>query len=256
MSTAPKDCPICHQDISTLDVVDFNKSCLEAQGIYLPMIGLPIYYYICNHCSYVFSADFWGWSEKDFLDKIYNKDYKIVDPDYFEKRPQTTAQSLLNAFGQHSQHIKHLDYGAGNGKVSKRLCIAGWDSMSFDPFADNNIKLTDIGRFNLITAIEVFEHVPHPDQLMENITQLMLGECFVLFSTLLSDGNLQKNSRINWWYCSPRNGHISLFSKKSLEVLAEKYHVNFGSFSPDLHFFSNKTPFWANHLAGLATPRR
>jgi len=103
----------------------------------------------------------------------------------------------------------------------------------------------------LITAFEVFEHVPDVNALVSQLNLLLDDEGIVLFSTLLSDGNIEKNRRLDWWYASPRNGHISLFSKRSLGLLAEKYEFNAGSFSAGYHvFFRKQVPVWAEHLFG------
>jgi hypothetical protein len=76
----------------------------------------------------------------------------------------------------------------------------------------------------------------------------MDDNCIVLFSTLISDGNIKINERIQWWYASPRNGHISLFSKDSLKTISDKYLLNFGSFNEGLHCFFGQVPFWARHI--------
>jgi hypothetical protein len=83
---------------------------------------------------------------------------------------------------------------------------------------------------------------------MSNLYSLLSPNGLVLFSTLVSDGNIQPGQRISWWYASPRNGHISLFSKNSLAVLAQQYRVNFGSFSAGFHVFFTGVPAWADHL--------
>jgi hypothetical protein len=83
---------------------------------------------------------------------------------------------------------------------------------------------------------------------MKNLTEVMCDECLILFSTVVSDGNIKTNSRITWWYAAPRNGHISLFSTKSLALLGSKYKFSFGSFSNNLHCFFRQVPGWAKHL--------
>jgi hypothetical protein len=70
----------------------------------------------------------------------------------------------------------------------------------------------------------------------------------VLFSTLISDQNIRANQRLTWWYASPRNGHISLFSKKSLAILGAKEGFRFGSFSAGFHAFWRSIPAWAEHI--------
>jgi hypothetical protein len=246
--TLTHKCPICDGSTTILDVVDFNKTCEENRGIFFPLSGIPIYYNICDRCEFTFSPQMWRWDESEFLEKIYNDDYIQVDPDYLDVRPRANAQLLRNTFDSKKMHIKHLDYGGGNGLLSQTLRNEGWDSTSYDPFPKTDNSVNALGKFNFITAFEVFEHVPDVDELMTNIKNLMDESSLVLFSTLLSKDHLKKNQRINWWYCSPRNGHISIFSNKSLIILGEKYDLKFGSFNSLLHCFTNKLPTWASHL--------
>jgi hypothetical protein len=110
------------------------------------------------------------------------------------------------------------------------------------------MDVNELGHFNLITAYEVFEHAPDVLQLMSQITSLLTADGIFIFSTLISDGNINPRQRINWWYASPRNGHISIFSKNSLGVLASKYGFQFGSFSSDMHVYFKTVPEWASHF--------
>jgi len=79
---------------------------------------------------------------------------------------------------------------------------------------------------------------------MTHLRSLMDEECLVLFSTRARDGSILPSGRDNWWYAAPRNGHISLFSTKSL-LLADKYGLGFRSFSETTHCFYSKLPSWA-----------
>ena len=241
-------CPVCNNQTILLDVVDFNKNCEEKRGKFLPISGTPIYYNHCSRCSFTFAPEFETWTEKDFLEKIYNDEYVEIDPDYLKARPQNNSQSLKNLFSEQKKFIKHLDYGGGNGRLSQLLKEDGWNSETYDPFPSGGASLDDLGKFNLITVFEVFEHVPDINVLMKNLTQLMSDDCLVLFSTLVSDGNLKLNNRINWWYASPRNGHIRLFSKQALTLLGSKYTLKFGSFSDGFHCYFRQVPGWAKHI--------
>jgi 2-polyprenyl-3-methyl-5-hydroxy-6-metoxy-1,4-benzoquinol methylase len=106
----------------------------------------------------------------------------------------------------------------------------------------------DWGKFNLITAFEVFEHVPDVDRLMQDLSNLIHAEGLILFSTLLSDDQIQTNQRLSWWYASPRNGHISLFSRKSLTLLAKRYGFRLTSFNQNLHAMWKALPQWSSHI--------
>lgn len=237
-------CPVCGKSCSLLDVVDLNKACL----MWLRPAGVPIYYAICGDCGFCFAPEFADWSLEAFEERIYNKDYILVDPDYVEKRPRQNAGMLLSMFPSAGTAIRHLDYGGGNGMLSRLLREAKWDSSTYDPFVDKERPVASLGKFNLITAFEVFEHVPDVQALMADLRTLLSPGGLILFSTLLSDGNIDAQQRLNWWYASPRNGHISLFSRKSLGILAQNNEWKCGSFSDGFHVFFTSVPPWAAHL--------
>jgi hypothetical protein len=247
--TAVHACQVCDNPAALYDVVDFNKNCRESEEGRLALSGVPIYYRRCAAYGYAWASEFRQWSDSDFLNHIYNEDYVHVDPDYLESRPQGNAQMVNQLFGRERVRIRHLDYGGGNGGLSTLLAEQDWNTASFDPFPGDGTTPESLGKFNLITSFEVFEHVPDPDALMSSLRTLMDEECLVLFSTLVSDGAIVPNGRLTWWYASPRKGHISLFSARSLALLAERHGLNFRSFSPTTHCFYNVMPAWAG-MAG------
>jgi hypothetical protein len=169
-------CPVCDGSVRMLDVVDFNKNCEEVRNKFLPLSGTPIYYSRCSSCTFTFAPEFKDWTEDEFLTKIYNDKYIEVDPDYLETRPEANFQVINNTFSEQKKFIKHLDYGGGNGKLSDLLKQEGWDSKSWDPFPSGGIPLSDLGKFNLITAFEVFEHVPDINVLMKNLSKVMADD--------------------------------------------------------------------------------
>jgi SAM-dependent methyltransferase len=154
---------------------------------------------------------------------------------------------LAAMFASKVLDIRHLDYGGGNGVLSAELFAAGWNSTSYDPFVDGPLR-GDLGRFNLVTSFEVFEHVPDVNHLIATLSSLVEEDGVVLFSTLLSDGSIARNQRVQWWYASPRNGHISLFSRRSLALLGAKEGFELVTFSPNLHAFWRRLPAWAAEI--------
>ncbi len=240
-------CPVCGGAANLLDVVDFNKSCEEQRGKFVSLAGVPVYYEQCESCGFCFAGEICNWPKERFAELIYNQEYKEFDPDYLSARPLANAHAVLNTFKDTASSVRHLDYGGGDGLLSKTLTEHGWNSMTWDPFAHSVINPRDLGAFNFITAFEVFEHVPDVHELMSHLKDLLQNPGIVIFSTLLLDGNIQKNARLTWWYASPRNGHISLFSRKSLELLAAQYGFQFRSFSPGVHLFFTEIPAFAQH---------
>jgi len=83
---------------------------------------------------------------------------------------------------------------------------------------------------------------------MKHLAGLLKQNGLIVFSTLLSDRNILKNQRLTWWYASPRNGHISLFSRKSLAFLTGRYGFNVVSFNVGFHVYLKEIPDWASHL--------
>lgn len=241
-------CAVCGESCSLLDVVDFNKCCEEAKGKFLGHSGVPIYYAICSSCGFCFSPEIASWKMGEFEERIYNDEYVQVDPDYVDARPRANAANLISMFGERAHSIRHLDYGGGNGRLATLLNEAGWHSKTYDPFVDRKTRIAEVGKFDLITAFEVFEHVPDVPALISNLRTLLNPHGVILFTTLLSDGHIERDQRLSWWYASPRNGHISLFSRKTLQVVAQNYNVKFGSFSEGFHAFFTDVPHWAKHL--------
>lgn len=249
--TQPK-CPVCGTLAELLDAVDFNKSCEELRGQFLPPAGIPVHYALCDGCGFCFAPELRRWTLEEFSARIYNDDYLRVDPDYVEARPRTNADQLSALIGDAFREIRHLDYGGGHGLLSDLLRDANWNSESYDPFVDDNKRLNELGKFDLVTAYEVFEHVPNPQELIADLATLLRDDGVVLFSTLISDGNIAARQRLTWWYAAPRNGHISLFSKKSLYLLGQREGFTFGSISPAYHAYWKTVPGWARRFLDSA----
>jgi SAM-dependent methyltransferase len=248
MLTLTPACSVCGAAADLLDVVDLSKSCEEPRGKFLPLSGIPVYFARCGICGFCFAPEIMAWTKAEFERLIYNAGYQYVDPDYAETRPLANARSLLKMFQDRSAPIRHLDYGGGNGRLSLELVKSGWRSTSYDPFIDDAESREQLGKFNLITAFEVFEHVPNVRRLMNELTGLLQPDGVILFSTLISDGHIKPRERLSWWYASPRNGHISLFSKASLHLLAKHHGFTLASFSDGFHMLFIALPSWAKHL--------
>lgn len=245
------ECPVCGGASPLFDVVDFNKSCEEEKGRHLPLAGLPIYYARCSGCRFCFAPELAGWDEARTKRLIYNDDYLLVDPDFAHIRPAANAASLQRAFRSLRRHILHLDYGGGEGALSRILQADRWHSNSLDPYFCGHSAHAGLPKANLLTAFEVFEHHPRPRDLVAELDGLLAEDGLLLFSTLVSDGRIRPGERLGWWYAAPRNGHVSLYSRRSLAVLAQRHGFVFSSLSDGYHLFHRQLPAWA--VEGLAT---
>jgi hypothetical protein len=242
-------CPVCRKPAAPLGAVDFNKNCEERRGLRLPASGRLVKYLVCRNCGFAFAPEFATWTPADFTREIYNAGYGLVDPDCAETRPRANATTLLGTFPRTTHPARHLDYGGGAGRLSELLRAEGWDSRSYDPFLAVGAAPEPAGTFPLITCFEVFEHVPDVRGLAARLDGLLAPDGLMLVSTLVSDGQLVPGRPLTWWYASPRNGHVSLFTARSLDMLAARQGWRMTSFSPDIHlFWRGDFPAWAGHL--------
>jgi SAM-dependent methyltransferase len=244
----PIRCPVCDGPCAGLEPVDFNKSCEELRGKVLPSAGIAVRYLACADCGFCFAPELYRWSHEELARKVYNESYTEIDPDWDEVRPRNNAQVLAEAFGNRPPPVRHLDYGGGNGLLARILAGKGWQSTSYDPFVDGSRRLEDLGRFGLVTAFEVFEHVQDVQALAANLAALVEKGGVILFSTLLSDGHIAPGEPLAWWYAAPRNGHISLYSSQSLVFIGGAAGFSFGSLAENFHAFWTDVPPWAAHL--------
>lgn len=242
-------CKCCGGSARLFGVRDFNKSCEEMRGTYLPLFGAAVYYYRCGECGFIFSTDFDDWRKEDFKRHVYNDEYVTVDPDYISVRPESNARLVEKLFGAHRERLRVLDYGGGNGVLETRLSTRGFTSVTtYDPFHESSAGAPAEGSYHLITAFEVAEHSPDPAKTFKEIAALMDADAsLLLFSTLLQPADMEKHG-VNWWYIGPRNGHISIYTGKSLVALLANFGLQFASANPSLHMAFRAVPPFASHL--------
>jgi SAM-dependent methyltransferase len=241
----PAECKVCGGASPLFGVVDFHKSCIEAQGKRLAISGCPVYYRRCVDCGFTYTTAFDAWDFAAFRQHIYNNDYIVVDPDYAELRPAGNAKLIATTFADSRSSIELLDYGGGEGLLAARLRDEGFSAATYDPFSSFDKLPTE--RFNLITCFEVMEHVPSPQSTAAAMVALLKPQGVILFSTLVQPATFDQVG-LNWWYASPRNGHISLYSSQALATLFQRHGMKVGSFSDVLHIAYAQIPPFASHL--------
>lgn len=241
-------CKICSTASPLYGTVDFNKNCEARRGLVLPEANILVGYNRCPRCGFLFTPAFDGWTAADFAQAIYNEDYILVDPDYKEIRPLGNAAMLTGAFSADKAHLSLLDFGGGNGLLAATLAQNGFQTAAtYDPFNPEFAKLPG-GRFNIVSCFETLEHVPDPRRQVAAIARCVGEEGIVIFSTLVQPPDFDQIG-LAWWYVGPRNGHISVFSRRALEEVWKRQGFSIASFNDNLHLAFKKLPAFAKHLA-------
>ncbi len=224
-------CKICGGAASLDCVVDFNKTCQTINGRFFPLGGVPVWYHRCNNCRFLFTEQLDRWTVETFRKYIYNADYVLVDPDVSGARARANAGPLLE-FARQFNAKRVLDYGGGDGTLARILSESGFDAASWDPMRDDT-QPPPAGSFDLVTAYEVLEHVTAPIQTCRQALGFLRAGGLFLFSTLTLD-DLAPQSCDNW-YIAPRNGHISIHTSRSLDLLFARVDRKVHHFSTGFH---------------------
>jgi 2-polyprenyl-6-hydroxyphenyl methylase/3-demethylubiquinone-9 3-methyltransferase len=241
-------CKICGAAATLFGVVDFNKSCEDVRQPPEPLSGIPVYYHRCPACGFIFTTAFDGFTREDFRREIYNAQYARFDPDYLEARPEANSEYLAKIFGA-SKNISILDYGGGSGQLAARLRQQGFTRVeTYDPFVPE-FSTRPHASYDLLLAFEVVEHSPRPRETFEDMLSLVNRPGMVLFSTAIQPADLSQNGGIFWWFIAPRNGHCSVHTSKSLDILANQFGMRTVSTPAKIwHLLLDEVPPFARHL--------
>ena len=246
-SAAALPCKICGGVSALYGVVDFSKSCEEAKGIRLPLSGVPVYYRRCTNCDFVFTDAFDGWSDQQFKAHIYNDGYAAVDPDYRTVRPGANATMVKQLWGPYKAQTGVLDYGGGNDAFCALLRADGFPAaVTYDPMVPAYAQRPE-GKFQLVTCFETLEHVPDPIGGIARLLDCVAEPGLVHISTYAQPADFGQIG-VNWWYVAPRNGHVSIFSRKALAIAFGRHGYKTVSLSDNLHFAFRTLPSFADHL--------
>jgi hypothetical protein len=114
-----------------------------------------------------------------------------------------------------------LDWGGGDGLLTRMMRDVGIDAYHFDKYATNRYAagFDDAldRRYDIVTAFEVWEHLPNPAEAIEEIFSRKPAVHFLTTELYTGQGS-------DWGYIWPTTGrHIFFFSPKAMTFIAQKY---------------------------------
>lgn len=227
-------CKVCGGEAPFFDVVDAAKSCGEPMGRVLPRTGTEVVFSRCVGCGLMFTRWADAFTDEDFRREIYNERYVEVDPLYPSIRPRASAAMLGEVFSRawRLDAPRVLDYGAGSGSLAARLG-PGVRTTSWDPFSLRH-EAPPEGGFDLVFACEVLEHSTDPLGTLRGLGGFVRPGGLVLFSTTVQPPDIATR-RAGWWYASPRNGHVTLFTREALRRGCDAAGLAYASLSDEWH---------------------
>jgi 2-polyprenyl-3-methyl-5-hydroxy-6-metoxy-1,4-benzoquinol methylase len=202
------------------------------------------------------------------MKKEYQWRENHISPGHFYLDP--VILNLINKL----KPVKVLDLGCGNGVLTKKIADAGFEVIGVDPsetgiegakkmHPDIDFRVcgvyddpekTGLGKFDLIIAEEVVEHLYFPDELLKFSKKVINPGGKIILSTpyygylrnlLLAIFNRWDHHLTPLW----NNGHIKLFSKKTMMGLLSRNQFKMIEF----HGVGNVSYLWRNMVV-VAVP--
>lgn len=203
--------------------------CAASAGFFVRNAETGRDFFRCGRCGFIFSTP----QERRLSAEEERKFFK----DQWERAPEggnpgchPTVLSLARTSGVES--LKALDFGCGNGGLVRFLRAEGIPAYGVDrvpvdndmrPFVFNGLEELPEMKFGLITAIEVFEHLPRPVETLEALLARLAPDGFLFLTTALTNRAMAHIKFFPHWIYQKDPTHIGFFAEKTFETLAAKY---------------------------------
>ena len=192
-----------------------------------------VQYLRCAGCGFIQTEEPY-WLEEAYSSAIARQDVGILGRNL--RNEQLTAAVLNLLYPQATQLV---DYGAGHGIFVRLMRDRGFPFVWNDLYASNDyargFEYEAGRRYEFLTAFEVLEHFVDP---VVELGAMMEIADTLFVSTMLLPEPAPKVA--DWWYYTPTSGqHVSLYTARSLQLLAERFGRSVVS-AGDFHLFSRE----------------
>jgi 2-polyprenyl-3-methyl-5-hydroxy-6-metoxy-1,4-benzoquinol methylase len=117
--------------------------------------------------------------------------------------------------------IHILDFGCGHGLFLKDLKAAGFKNVSgYDAYHPEFCLLPERNKYHVAVMTEVIEHISYPFVELDVINRSLIMGGIVMVETSFVDIAAEENISLeDFFYVAPQNGHCTIHSHHSLDVL-------------------------------------
>lgn len=220
-SPAPTACKGCGKGgLRLAGRTDFNRVAVEPPPF--PPAGIAVDYWQCEACGFAWAPVFDAWSDGDFARHIYNPDIALTETAENAAQRSANVAAMLRAwFAGAAPGSRFLDYGCGPGLLVEAQRTQGYAAEGYDRF-NPRFATRPQGRFDVVTCFEVLEHVRDVDAVIDDLVSFLDPGGILVLGTFLAARPLD----IDWWYCSPRSGHICFWTFPALSAQFNKRKLN------------------------------
>lgn len=216
---------------------------LEKTTISLPEGAL----YQCSDCGQLLSSCSQDWYNKSMQE--FNTPKGMVPEGSHQHRYNKRMSKILlaakNQLAYNTHEVISLDVGCSSGALLEVALRCGFNAHGAEPAEEaantaalipnahvfkgflHDAKYPD-NHFDIITLFEVIEHLTNPIALTQEMTRILKPGGILLIGTGNGDSWTVKIQGAKWEYfdISGHGGHISFFTPKSMQKLAQQCELN------------------------------
>jgi 2-polyprenyl-3-methyl-5-hydroxy-6-metoxy-1,4-benzoquinol methylase len=233
--TEAQYCKICNSEANLV----FSRGWRDASQIF------PFYQCTNSRCDFLFTNCLDNLSEHEIA-AVYEQHWDSMSSEGSGRRALDKVELVKDLLP--SSSIKVLDVGCGKGWGVSELRKAGFEAYGYDvtppsicnEYITVGVRESVVGPYDLITAIEVLEHLTDPVEFCHWIASLLKDNGIFVFTTNTFSPH---RHNANWWYLDIV-GHVSLHTRPSLKLLAETsgFQVIADMFNTHIWIKADKVP--------------
>lgn len=194
-------------------------------------------YFTCSTCGFI-QTEFPYW-----LDEAYSSAISSADTGIMMRNLSLVAKVSGLLYFYFDKNGSYLDVAGGCGIFTRLMRDFGfdyyWDDLYCENFVARGFEFQKCkNKISAVTAFEVMEHIHNPISFIQEKMEQSNSQTLIFTTELYPDNKIPSE---DWWYYMFNTGqHISFYSKKTFEKIAENLGLNFYSIN-GLHILTDKT---------------